>query len=109
MSVLFPESDILKILTNRKTATCRNYPLQVGSRVSFMAGFKVFAVCEVTAVTHIPDIRKIDHDTVRKLGFKTRKSYLEQSYNTSNDSHERYMIKFVVVENRINEYIAKWL
>ena len=108
MSVFFYESDILKILTGRKVATCRKYPLNIGNQYSCMVAFKVFAVIEITAVTYIPDITKINSTVVRKLGYKTRKEYLKENYNKNNESKERYLMEFKVIENRINDYINNW-
>ena len=108
VAVLFPEADILKILTGRKAATCRGYSIPAGATLQLMAGFKVFAVAKVTAVSYIPDISRIDNKTVRKLGFKTRKAYLNESYNKNNESKERYLIEFEIVNNEIINYINKW-
>lgn len=103
------ESDILKILTCRKTATCRAYPLKVGQLHKCMVSFKVFAVVKVTKVTYISNIEAIDHPSIKKLGYKTRKAYLNESFNKNNESKERYFIEFEVIENRINDYINKWM
>lgn len=108
MSVFFPEADILKILTGRKTATCRPYSLKLGQEYIFLSNFKGFARVRIIKVTFIPDITKINHDTVKKLGFKTRKEYLKQPYNVNNESKERYLIEFEVIENLILNYIDLW-
>ena len=82
--------------------------LPAGSKVQLMAGFKVFAIVEITAVKYIPDITKVNHEIIKNLGFKTRKEYLKQSYNVNNESKERYYHEFKVIESRINEYIGAW-
>lgn len=109
MALIFPETDILKILTNRKSMTCRNYPLKVGHDYKLMSNFKIFATVTITNVTYIEDVNKLNHETIKKLGFKTKKEYLNQFYNVSNNNNTRYLIEFEIKTNEILNYIDKWM
>ena len=103
--VLFEIRDIILILTLRKKATCRDYPLKVGKIYKGCIGFlPYFCKFKVVSCKKL-DINKLNKKQVNNLGFKTKKEYLNMTYS---NNHIKYYHEFELIESNINEFIQAY-
>ena len=111
-TLLFPETQIISILTGTKTATGRepnnnNKNICIGSKVYLRSSLNrpAAAVLRITNIktSTIKDLKKED---LKKLNYKTKKEYLRESFNNNlNINSTKNIYEFEIIENNILNYI----
>ena len=111
-TLLFPETQIISILTGTKTATGRepnnnNKNITINSKVYLRSSLQrpPAAVLRITNIkkSSIKDLNKQD---LKKLNYKTKKEYLKETFNKNlNINSIKNIYEFEVIENNITKYI----
>lgn len=107
--IFFKESDILPINKQSKEMTCRDAgqkdKYKIGEYLECIANHSApsFATIKIVDIIEIEDITKQKAEFYKQLGYKTKKAYLSEDFNETEDK-KRICIKFKIVAMSINAY-----
>lgn len=107
--IFFKESDILPINKMSKEMTCRQVSqknkYQIGDRLNCIAHHSAypFATIRIVDIEEIEDITKQKAEFFKKLGYPSKKAYLSEDFNETEDKR-RIAIHFEIVAMSVDAY-----
>ena len=110
-TLLFKEDkEIFKMFQGYKEATARpinnnNKNIKIGDKVKLLIGFKEIGIIEITNIKYVEDITKEPLTTFKKLGYKTKKEYINKY--KEKQGKKQVIFYFKIISYDLNKYIEE--